>query len=497
MKSIRRELTIHLLASLLVLVAVCGGILYASIRHVLRNEFDDALLAKARALATLVQLEKNGNIEFEFADEMMPAFAAKFRREHAERVKPEYFEIWYGDGRILRRSTSLRKNDLPKNDYQAGRHSFIDLNLPDRRPGRAVCFSFVPQNDPDDDTSSTTGSLKPVPATRMILTLANSREPLDHSMYRLALMLGGIWLLFPVGIALIVRWRVKEGLRPLAQLAVHAASVDPGNLDFRFPGDDLPAELMPINQRLNDLLERIESAFGRMEAAYARERRFNDNVTHELRTPIAELLSLAEVAMLCPDNREMSRKAVHETASIADQMSRLVSALLELSRGESGLDPVDLKPVDWGDEIGECWNSYAEQAQARNLNCRVDAPHGVTINADKILLQSVLSNLISNAISHSPEGGWIRIELDAAKGKARLAIRNRTDDLTPEDLPRLFESFWRKDKARTGTVHRGLGLALVKVLCERMGIAVTPSLADGHFSIELVAARGVSVGSES
>ena len=154
-----------------------------------------------------------------------------------------------------------------------------------------------------------------------ILVVASDRDDLDEALAALALALLGCGAALLAVTIVIVPRLLRRELAPLNELAERAAHVNADSLATRFPSDGLPGELAPISGRLNDLLARLEQAF-------ERERQFGADLAHELRTPIAELRSLAEVALKWPDAREATTD--RETLAIALQMEGIVTRLLAL-----------------------------------------------------------------------------------------------------------------------------------------------------------------------
>ena len=264
-------------------------------------------------------------------------------------------------------------------------------------------------------------------------------------------------LFLPLLIALVVWLTVKQGLRPLDRLARETEAIDSRNLGHRFGADRMPQELQPIGQRLNALVERLEISFKQIQVAYQRERRFSDNVAHELRTPIAELHSLAEVALMFPHNRELGPKAHHETLAIARQMENLVSILLSLARCEAGIEALDLCPVNLDELVHEVWAAHQDRAAQCGITCRRELEGGIAVSSNQPLLRSILDNLIGNAVDHSPEGAPMAIRVMSHHGQVRITIENANESLCPEDLEQIFEPFWQKDTSRAGTGHHGLG----------------------------------------
>ena len=479
MISIRQRLTRNLLVCLLLVVAVCGGTLYAMIAKTLRDEFDAALLAKARTLTALALREPTGTVEFEFSEEMIPAYSRSER--------PDYFQFWFVDGRPLHRSKSLGDKDLVRPAHLAKDHSFSEMVLPDGQRGRAVMLVFAPGKDLDDFARLPAGSAVIQSVPRVILMLAQHRSGLDRMLRRMLELIVSAGLFLPLMIALVVWLAVKKGLRPLDRLARETEAIDFQNLGHRFQEGHIPRELQPIGHQLNALIERLEQSFKGIQSAYDRERRFNDNVAHELRTPIAELHSLAEVALLFPRNREMSQKAHRETMAIARQMENLVAVLSSLTRYEAGIETVPREPVDLAEVIRQVWENWRERAAGRAMTCQCRIEDALTAPTHRIMLVSILDNLVSNAVDHGPAGGQIEILGMMDQGRVRIAIRNTNSTLVVEDLENLFEPFWQKDASRADNAHSGLGLSLVNAMCRVLGIDLATHLDEANiFSIDLL-----------
>jgi two-component system sensor histidine kinase QseC len=445
-KSIRRALGLQLVIGLFLVLALIGGGLDLLVRRLLTAQFDAALGEKARVLAGLMKQE-HGVFELEL-ETPMPEF------ERA--LEPEYFEVWLGE-RVFQRSPSLQ-GELPRPSRPA--LSFADLPLPDGRRGRAAWLRFPVRIDDDDRSAA--------PQAPAQLVVARGRGPLDQALssVRRALAVAGLLLL--AGVPLVVAAAVRRGLGPLDRMAERASRIDAGSLDTRFTLAGLPAELHPIAGRLDDLLERLSAAF-------ERERRFSADVAHELRTPIAELRALAEVALQFPDSGEAGRQ-FQDVLAAAQQMEGLVAALLTLARCEAGRMPVAREPVDLARALGEAWAPLAERARGKALRVQASAPE-TFVSTDRVMLGSILGNLLGNAVEYAPAGGDLTWQLVRREDGADVIIANTNAGLAREDLAHVFEPFWRKDPARTDGRHGGLGLSLAAAFARLIGAQVRLEIA--------------------
>ena len=439
MNSIRTDLTRRLLLVLGTLLGVAMIAIYATVRETLVESFDTTLHSRALAVSALTELE-DGKVQFDFSDNFL----------HDLRPGPPrvYVRFWAGSGVVICRSPSLRDADLPwHKDGIPDQPRFWNLRLPSGRAGRAVTFSFTP--GPADEAAGRRA------APKVCLVVAIDREELNETLGGLlAGVAGGGGFLF-LAVFLVVPRILRRKLAPLNQFAEQTARIDAGSLATRIPASGLPLELQPIADRLNDLLSRLESSF-------ERERRFSADLAHELRTPLAELRSVVECAIKWPNARDPASD--DDLLAIATNMESLVTRMLALARGEGGQLATQCEPVDLAVIVNAAWRPFAARAAARSL--QVEFPVGpIPATADPVLLRSILGNLLDNAVDYTPPGGEIRIAMETGGG---LRIANTAGDLTSDDVSQIFERFWRKEAARSGGEHVGLGLSLARIFATAM-----------------------------
>lgn len=451
MISIRRRLTRDLLSAVLLLLG--GGLtaLYFAARDAATDEFDTALEAKAHAISTLTILE-NGRVRVTFNDRFMPGFE--------ERKPRDFFQLWDAKGGEVARSESLEHDgQLPHRTGSLQRPAQWNLTLPNGRPGRAIGFSFRPKGAPARGSGEDTD---------LRLVVASDREHLDETLWQLLGLCAGLGVLL-VAVTLWVIPRVlRRGLQPLDRLGEEAAQIEAATLATRFAVEPLPSELRPIAQRLNDL-------FARLEHSFERERRFSADLAHELRTPLAELRTMAECALKWPDARDPATD--RETLNIARQMERVVVHILALARSEQGQIALQSEPLALAPFLQTTWAPFVARAAARHLDVALElsAAEGA---ADPALLRSILVNLFENAVDYTPPEGEIKIGLARLAGEVVITVANTASDLRPEDLPKLFDRFWRKESARSDGLHVGLGLSLSQAFARAMRWSLRASFDD-------------------
>jgi len=409
-------------------------------------------------LRALVTIGRKGALEFEYTESAMPEY---------QRVNdPEFFAIRFGDGKLFASSKSLRGFDPPM--VPSENHA-IDLPLPGGGHARAARLEFVPQ--PEGDHAEGKGPAWAGPP--MSVTVGRDRSPLDAALNRFlrTLIVAAGLLAFALGFT--VAAVVRISLRSLRAIKACAEQINPSELHRRLPQEHLPAELVPICVCLNDLLNRLDAAF-------ARERQFNANVAHELRTPIAELRAVTDVALKYPDDPSLARDACRDARDIAQQMQTLVTTLQALVRSEQ-TSPVACRPVS----LARAALRSSEDSEGKAADVEVEIPADAVVDADPTLLESALRNIISNAVEYRTHGTHVRCAADRRGGQWALTVENHTDELSLDDLPHLHEPFWRKSAARTDRSHSGLGLSLVYAYCRLMHVQVHSALSDSMFSFQL------------
>lgn len=453
MISIRRQLTRELLAAFLLLLGGALAALYFAARDELIEQFDDALHAKAAAISSLTVADHD-RVDVDVSDRLFRSFS----RNHPE----DFFEIWREDGAVAARSESLFDADLPVSGRHPGSPHAHNLTLPNGRPARAVEAIFSPAQENGEYHAGEDRE-------RLALVVASDSGPLEEALTEL-LGIGAACGIFGLGAtAWLVSRVLRRGLQPLDHLGGQAAHITADSLTTRFSTGDLPAELVPIASRLNELLARLEISF-------ERERRFSADLAHELRTPLAELRLLAENALKWPESRDQATDA--EVLAAATQMQSIVTSLLALARAEQDQLVAGAVPVNLAELAEEAWSPHA--ALAREHRLRVErrlAP--VTVLADPALLRSILGNLLENAADYATPGGMVEIALESHGASASLRVANSVENLTAADVDKLFDRFWRKEEARSGGRHFGLGLSLARMFAQAMGWALTAQLLEG------------------
>ncbi|HZQ46030.1 MAG TPA: ATP-binding protein [Verrucomicrobiae bacterium] len=455
MNTIRRQLTRRLLLGMSLLLVIGAGVIYLTTGAALTRQFDDALRTKAMALTSIIEQDKD-RILVDASDQIM--------REFDTNSRAAFFQIWRPDGSVVAISPSMRGESLPLRYNELERPEYWNLKLAPATAARAAGFKFQPH--PANDSNETTAPLE------AILVVAADRRNLDQALATLALVLAASSLLVLVLTAVIVPLLLRRGLAPLDRLAAEAQLITAESLAGRFSTDGLPDELASISARLNDLLQRLQISF-------TRERQFSDDLAHEFRTPIAELRSLAELSLKWPDTRNSDTD--RNVLAIALQMEAIINRLLAITRGNMGLIPEEAQPVELAALISTVCKPLQARAAAGKLSMQTNIPATLEVQGDPVLLRSIVTNLLDNAVEYSKPGSAVQIQGETQNGHFTLRVINLVQQLHAEDVPHLFERFWRKDPARSGGEHSGLGLPLARAFATSLGYTLAANLDENEF----------------
>jgi two-component system, OmpR family, heavy metal sensor histidine kinase CusS len=458
-RSLRLRLLVQTSLAAAVILSLLGFALYFSVQQSTNSEFNQTLLTEARAVGGTAE-EHEGKIVFDFDPDELPKF---FTRD-----RPDYYQAWI-DPDVVLRSTTLGSGDLPR-PLAARGISYVDGILPDGRPGRFIEMSFetaIESNAGGDSANSD----KP---RGVLLTVATDTISLQDSLDNFRWILIGLCSLAVVVSGAVLYWVVGRGVRPVERLAADIDRMQETDLSARLHAPDAPTELAPVVEKLNGLLSRVAAAF-------SRERAFTADVAHELRSPLAALLTTFEVCRTRSRDEAAYIIAIDRSREVARQMQDMVETLLILARADSGQLSLAMKNTDFADFLDDCWALFKPRAETRGLKVEWNVPGPIFIDTDPEKLRIILHNIFDNAVSYADNGGTIHVAAQVKKDRLQLEVSNTGSLIPPDKTAQLFDRFWRGDQARSQTgVHCGLGLSL----CQRLS-----RLLKGQIEIESTAQK--------
>ncbi len=459
MRSIRQRLLVGLLAGMATLWLAVGFAVYVTVRTTLTGKFD----AELRAIASEVRhLLPEGLLLEE------PAWSP-YTLDFFRAGSGLYFEAWDEDLLFSDRSPNLGDTPLPLPAQFDEQPLFWNFTMPAGETVRAVAQQF--------SLAAAPGFGETGAGYVVNVVVARNRESLDRSLHLLVAAAGLVGVLIVPFSLLAVRVAVGRGLRPLDDLAAHVAAIDVTSLHERIPTAGLPAELLTVTQRLNELMQRLEEGI-------ERERRLNADLAHELRTPVTELRTMAEVALAWPDRTDTG--PYQEVLAVARQMQAVVDNMLLLARWDRGVERPATTVSDVQPLLERCWAPHVERAEQKRLQVTFELPAGLRLDTHPALFEQLLGNLLSNAVEYSPAGGALELRGESRNGKVRLTVSNTVVDLSEGDLPHLFERFWRRDAARQGNGHAGLGLPVALSCARALGLELSAEMEEDRRKVRFV-----------
>jgi len=274
---------------------------------------------------------------------------------------------------------------------------------------------------------------------------------------------------------------VRRNLRPLQRITDAARRVSAENLAIDLPTGNLPRELRAVAEAFNAMLVSLRESFARLSA-------FSADLAHELRTPISNMTGLGQVTLSKPRSGDAYRLVLESNMEECERLSRMVSEMLFLAGMDRPGERLRRSAFDLAEEARHVAQFFEPVLEDRHMAIVVSGSGRV--DADRDMVRRAISNLVSNAVQHCPDGGRVEIEVESSGERCRFTVRNPGSGIPAEHLPRVFDRFYRADPARSGG-GSGLGLAIVKSIAEVHGGHVAATSDPGRvteFVLELPAA---------
>ena len=420
------------------LLLACGlGIFYSIVIHHAFAEDNAVLADKLSAIST--DLRENGPEVF--AEEL----AAVRASEHT----PYWIRIIDSDGRTVAEAPDMDRL-IPIRIFPAAREPALALrNRKDYRSA-AKLFSLVAFSENSNGHAYT-------------LQVAQDRSSdeqveKDFAFLFMVVLAGGV--LASALIAIIV---TRRGLRPLREMTQCLGRIGPNHLKEHIGSAGWPRELQPLTIAFDEMLKRLDDSFTRLS-------QFSADLAHELRTPIANMLGEAQVALTRDRTAAEYRETIESTVAECERISRIVDNLLFVARVDAAREPITRKRFDARAAVEKIAAFY--QAVADDHHVTISCSGHGQIYADPDLFERAVGNLLDNALRFNPEHGSIQIALSKHNTDFEVAVSDNGCGIAAEHLPRVFDRFYRAESSR-GSDGAGLGLALVKSIVDLHGGSAT------------------------
>lgn len=410
-----------------------GLVVYLNLTHALRREREEVLLGYAGRIRSFA-LAQSRHVEENFIHEFDERFSLKLERE--------YLQISTRDGATLYLSPNLKARPLPfRPELAAEGQPKLQVveAFAERQPMLMTVVPIVVKGQSE------------------LVTVAASLVAVEEAARQLLLTL---FLAVPFAIlTALVGGAVLAGraIRPVEQMAATARRITAQNLGERINLPQADVELQRLAEAFNEMITRLEKSFNQV-------RQFTADASHELRTPLTILKGEAQLALANELAPEEYKKVLRSRAEELERMSRMVDDLLTLARADSQAAELHVQTVDLSDlviETSEQLRPYAEAGRLRLILGRVEP---LEVAGDSLRLRQMLRNVLENAIKYTPQGGEVRVDLrPEGESQCLLTVADTGIGIPAAELPRIFDRFYRVDKARSRERGgSGLGLSIVE-----------------------------------
>jgi len=423
-------LTVFYTVSVFVLLALASGLLYSRLERNMRQQDEDFLSHKMQVLAALLQkapLDRAG-VNQEVLEEAEISGSSP---------SPFFLRVLDAAGRPLDETPGMAAI-IPAAAFPAG------TSRDPRRWSARGGSQFLLAARSVHATGATWRVQAAVNVSAQESLLAEYRRDIA------VVLVGGLLVAGLLG-----AWITRRGLRPIAAITRATERIGAQHLEERIHSGPWPAELAALASAFDHMLDRLQEAFERLS-------QFSADLAHELRTPINNLVGEAQVALALPRSSAEYTRVLQSALEEYQRLARMIDSMLFLAQADQARAALTLTRLDARAELKAVADFYQPLAdeQGVTLVCEGEA----TVLADALLLRRALSNLTSNALRYTREGGRVTLRAETSpQGGATLSVRDSGIGIAARHLPKLGDRFYRVEAAREGGAHgAGLGLAIVK-----------------------------------
>jgi signal transduction histidine kinase len=452
--SIRTRLTFWYTGLLAISLFIFGALIYSLLAGILTTIMDDRLARQAQDVIGLIENED---------DPIAVALSGRVRLPAIDVFASQYFiQIVQADGRPVQLSENLRGQHLPMPGEAVdligvGRRHAYTISAGGSRL-RVVSVPFLVAR-------------RPVGAVVVAQSLADLDAAL--TVVRMALLIGALTalLLAAAGGAILAR----AALRPIQAITATARQINQAqDLGQRIPIAVPNDELGRLTSTINDML-------GRLETLFQAQQRLVADVSHELRTPLTTIQGNLDLLRRGAADDLITRgEALRTIGDQTTRMRRLINDLLLLAQADAGLK-LRLQPVELDTLLLEVYREAQVMAQSQGVSVRLGAEDQALVQGDGDRLRQLLLNLVDNAIKYTSAGGQVTLGLSRSDGWAQVTVSDTGVGIAAEDLPHIFERFYRADRSRGRSGGSGLGLSIAEWIAQAHGgrIQVTSQVGKG------------------
>ena len=470
--TLRARLTLFWVAVLALALSIVGGLIYVLLARALYARIDDNLRAALQVTATSLANDLGEGQDVEDAARSTAAELSS---------RQQLVAIYDGAGRLL---------------AEGGRDDDLRIAIPpiqelsETTPGgdgpSPPLVTVIESEDDDRHRLAIQRIRIPDAGVTYVAVVGTSLESTDEELESLRRIVAYVVPLTLV-LAGVGGWfLVRRGLWPVASMAARARQLGANDLANRLPVVNPRDELGQLALAFNELLDRLE-------ASLTQQRQFMADASHELRTPVTVARTAAAVALQRPQRDEAEyRDALAIIEEQTTRLSRIVEDMFTLARADAGRYPVRRTLMYLDEVVDDVVRAARVIAGSRRIAVEIVTPESASFTGDEDLIRRLVTNLLDNAIRHTPEGGTVTVRLEQREDRYEVTVTNPGPEITPEARPHLFERFYRADQARTTSGGgAGLGLALARWAARVHGGDVSLVSSDRETTTFAVVLRGL------
>lgn len=334
------------------------------------------------------------------------------------------------------------QNNAIKELIQGKRYVFDTMAIPDRKDRVRILYAMV--------------------GPGVILQLGQSMEHRTRFIEAFKKIFVAT-LAFLVVLAVLMGWfMAKKALSGLGNVTRTARRISGSALEERVPISGRGDEVDQLAVTFNRMLDRVQALVKEI-------REMSDNIAHDLKSPITRIRGLAEITLTTETSLDDYSGMAGNTIEECDRLLEMINTMLFISKTEAGVGDLDRQELDLTQVVEEACNLFQPLAEERNVSIKCKTPETFHFYGDMRMMQRMISNLLDNAIKYSAAGGVVEVSLQKEENQAvTLAVTDTGMGIPPEDLPHLFERFYRGDPSRT-QAGSGLGLSLAQAVAKAHG----------------------------
>jgi heavy metal sensor kinase len=428
-RSVRMRLTLWYTGILACVLVAYAAAVFLFLRHALYRDLDRRLHEDLHLLQEELDVTDDGRLVWRSSGHPDEA-------EGSGTPRGRWLEVWTREGQLVLRSAS--SEPLSLGPPEASEEPRLMTTI---REGSRVRVS---------------SAIQTISGVPVLVRAARSEEPVRRELRELLVIQA---FAVPLALALAAGggyYLARRALGPVARMVEKARSISAERLGERLPVENPADELGQLAATFNETFRRLDRSFDQL-------RRFTADASHELRTPLTALRSVGEVGLQERPDDKLFAEVVGSMLEEVDALTRLVDTLLALSRADAGHVRLAREVVELAELARSSVQHLDDLAEEKRQALSVQAAETAEVLGDRLVLRQALINILDNAIKHSPEGTPIQVEVGRNGDRGWIAVSDRGPGVAPEDRERIFERFYRVDKARSREQGgAGLGLSLAK-----------------------------------